>query len=131
MHRLTSREREVRDGICQESESRGILEQADKGAYNREILSCGKQRSGVSEQIRKKLIKKIIMIWHGILSQIISSSTSLPIHLKSQAKRQAGKKQSLQYRIISNECNKTEFDIKLSPEGTIRYVCSLQILAIH
>ena len=35
-----------RDGICQESESRGILEQADKGAYNREILSCGKQRSG-------------------------------------------------------------------------------------
>ena len=34
------------DGICQESESRGFFEQTDKGAYNREILSCGKQRAG-------------------------------------------------------------------------------------
>ena len=34
-----------------------------------------------------KIIKKIIMIWHGILSQIISLSTSVPIHLKSQAKK--------------------------------------------
>lgn len=47
---------------------------------------------GVSEQIRKKLIKKIIMIWHGILSQIISPSTSLPIHLKSQAKKTSWQK---------------------------------------
>ena len=34
------------DGICQESESRGFFKQTDKGAYNREILSCGKQRAG-------------------------------------------------------------------------------------
>lgn len=33
------------DGICQESESRGFFKQTDKGAYNREILSCGKQRA--------------------------------------------------------------------------------------
>ena len=34
------------EGVMVFAESRGILEQADKGAYNREILSCGKQRSG-------------------------------------------------------------------------------------
>ena len=34
------------DGICQESESSGFFKQTNKGAYNREILSCGKQRTG-------------------------------------------------------------------------------------
>lgn len=38
---------------------------------------------GCQEQIRKKLI----MTRHGILSQIISASTSVPIHLKSRAKK--------------------------------------------
>ena len=47
---------------------------------------------GVSGADKEEAIKKIIMIWHGILSQIISPSTSVPIHLKSQAKKKGWQK---------------------------------------
>ena len=49
-------------------------------------------RQAEGRECQEQISKKIIMTRHGILLQIISHSTSVPIHLKSQAKKTSWQK---------------------------------------
>ena len=147
MSRLMSHSAQTRpagrgsDGICQESESCGFFKQTNKGAYNREILSCGKQRTGSvrsssedeeeSFQDKSAYASKVPgddkkednhdPAWHTLTDYISFDKRTNTSKITSE-KDKLAKKAVLQYRVISvtpdrdssqNECIKTEFDIKL------------------
>ena len=83
------------DGICQESESSGFFKQTNKGAYNREILSCGKQRTG---SVRNSSEEE--EAWHTLTDYISFDKRTNTSKITSEKDRLA-KKAVLQYRVIS------------------------------